>query len=91
MPSNGMSKAAADLLIEQVLKKYDPLDLLTAKEAAEDFRIPQKTIEYYARSGQIPKVQMGRHLRFSPIALAHWYIEQHSIPYRKPGERKGGE
>lgn len=85
---NGMNQEAADLLIEWVRERYDPLDLLTAQEAEPLVRIPHKTLTFYARSDQIPKVQMGRHIRFSPIALAYWIIEKHGVPYLKPGERK---
>jgi len=87
MPNNGMSKEAAADLIAWVKEKYDPLDELTAEQAGKLLQIPKKTIEYYARSGQIPKKQSGRHLRFSPLALAYWSIERHSTPYMKPGER----
>ena len=86
---NGFSKEAGKALIEWIKERYDPLDSLTADEAAPLLRIPAKTLLHYARSNQIPKIQSGRHIRFSPIALAYWFVERQGIPYMKPGERKG--
>lgn len=44
--------------------------LLTAKEAADIFRLNTFTIYEWARSGRIPAVRVGRAVRFSPAALA---------------------
>lgn len=91
MSSNGFSKEAAAKFIEWVKQNYSPLDSLDSKEAGELIKIPAKTVTYYARTGQIPFFQMGRHLRFSPIILAYWIIEKHQQPYLRPGERSNGD
>ena len=89
MGNNGLTKEAAEELIAWVMEHFSPLQLLSAEESEPLLKIPHKTIGYLARSNQIPFVQVGRHLRYSPIALAHWLIEKHGIPYLKPGEREG--
>jgi excisionase family DNA binding protein len=89
---NGLTKQTAKLLIERVMEKYpDPLELLTAKQASELTKIPLGTIYHYTKSNQIPFVQVGSHIRFSPLALVSWSIERHGVPYLRPGERRGSD
>lgn len=43
--------------------------LLTAEGAAKALAVPEATIRNLHRTGQLPGVLVGKHLRFSPAAL----------------------
>ena len=49
--------------------------LLTAEGAAEALAVPESTIRNLHRTGQLPGVLVGKHLRFSPAAL-HAFVER---------------
>jgi hypothetical protein len=46
-----------------------PGDLLTAKQLAELWNIPETWIVSEARAGRIPKVMVGRYPRFDPVKV----------------------
>ncbi len=74
--------------MSEAKKKHDPLDLMTAKEAAPLFKISPKSLGYLARTNQIPFIQFGSKLRFSRVKCEAFIEEQHGEPYRPPGARK---
>ena len=47
-------------------------ELMSAKEVAEYFSIPQMTIYKYAAQGKIPALRVGRVWRFDRKAVDRW-------------------
>ena len=50
--------------------------LLSAEEAAAHLRIHTKTLQKFAREGQVPCVRMGKYWRFRLSALDVWVRAQ---------------
>ena len=55
-------------------KTFEPL--LSAEEAAAYLRIHTKTLQKFAREGQVPCVRMGKYWRFRLSALDVWVRAQ---------------
>ena len=50
--------------------------LLRADEVAEFLRVPRSSVYEYVRTGQIPHIRIGRHIRFCQHQLADWVAGQ---------------
>jgi len=54
-------------------------DILTIEELSEYLRISKSTLYKLVREGKIPSQKVGRHWRFSKVAIEKW-MENTSTP-----------
>ena len=57
------------------LATIEPL-LLTAKQAAKALNISERTLWALSASGEIPKLKIGKSVRYSVADLKKWIAEQ---------------
>lgn len=63
------------------MKMYD--EILLREEAAKMLKLPERTVDYYVSTGQIPFSRLGpRHVRFSRSRLMEWMAEREGVTYR---------
>jgi excisionase family DNA binding protein len=63
------STGATDAPVRPVLAAIPPrsltrADLMTAADVAELVRVPVSTVREWGRNGTLPRVKLGRHVRF---------------------------
>lgn len=65
-------------------------DLLTPQELADFLDVKLSTVYYWSHIGYIPKVRIGRFLRFRKSKIESWILKKErtdfmqKIPLRKP-------
>jgi excisionase family DNA binding protein len=61
--------------------------LLTAREVAELLAVPESWVREHTRSGALPRVQLGRYVRYRRQAVLAWVGNQeaHRLGSRHPG------
>lgn len=74
---------------EQIVR-YDPLEMLTVREAAKLLHVSRPTIEKYVKSGALPSVILGRCRRIRRADLDTFLAERTECGWRRtddPGRR----
>jgi len=59
----------------------DGFKLLTAEEVAEMLSVPERWVRDASREGRLPRVQLGRYVRFRREAVVAW-MEAHEVEGR---------
>jgi excisionase family DNA binding protein len=54
--------------------------LLTAKEVAELFAVPESWVREATRERRIPYIELGRYRRYSRAAIKAWLADQQAGP-----------
>jgi excisionase family DNA binding protein len=54
-------------------------DILTAREASEYLRVPQRSLYQYAARGELPSVKIGRHRRFRRSSIDRWLADREAV------------
>jgi len=61
--------------------------LLNAAEVAELLAVPESWVRQHTRSGSLPRVQLGRYIRYRREAILTWLESQEGADMRRGGAR----
>ncbi len=60
------------------------MTILKRKEVADMYRVPLRTVDYWASTGQIPFSRLGkRAVRFDRDTLDKWFKDREGVEFRQ--------
>ena len=67
-----------------------PSEILTIEETAKYLKIPTSSVYKLAQEGRIPSQKVGRHWRFSRVALDNWISGNYKFEGKEDNEMHKG-